>query len=179
MQKGMVRLRNWRTSLLLMLMLLSLVGLTACKPQQSDIPFDTIDRSDWSDSDTAYEPQEPTLIIIAQRDEAASLSNWITEEAKTALQAMDYSSYFALALFQGQKPSSGYSVQIDRIARRNDTVTVYAQFQEPSPAEEKSPEMTSPYQLVRVQKVGTWNQVITFNLVVDETIVVSLPFYVP
>jgi len=171
--------RNRRASLLFMPMLLLLVGLSACKPQQNDLPFDTVDQSDWGNAGHAYEAQEPALVVIAQPAEVTDLDDWITLDAQTQLQTLGYDTYFALIVFQGWKPSTGYSVQVNRITRREDTVTVYAQFQEPKPDEETGGEVASPYHLVQVRKVGIWDQEITFNLVVNKIIVASLSRYVP
>ena len=72
------------------------------------------------------------------------------------------------------RPTTGYGVQINRIARQGDTVTIYAQFREPNPDEERADMVTSPYHLVRVKKVGTWEGDISFNLVVGGGIAASL-----
>lgn len=167
------------TSWLLLLMLVSLLGLSACQPKEADLPFETIDQADWGNAGHAYEAQEPTLIVIAQPVDVAGLDDWIALDAQTQLQTLDYDTHFALIVFQGWKPTTGYSVQVDCITRRGDTVTVYAQFREPRPEEEKAPEVTSPYHLVQVQEVGAWGRDITFNLVVDEAVITSLSHYVP
>jgi len=171
--------RRWRIGLLFLLILLPLFELSACKFQQNDLPFETIAQDDWGNSGHAYEAQEPALAVIAQPAEVADLDGWITSDAQTQLQTLDYDAYFALIVFQGWKPSTGYSVQVNRITREENTVRVYAQFQEPKPDEAKADEATSPYHLVQVQKVGTWGEDVTFNLVVNGTAIVSASRNIP
>ena len=138
----------------------------------------TIDQSDWGNAGHAYEDRDPALVIVTQPVEADNLDDWIALSAQTQLQALDYETSFAIAVLQGWKPTSGYSVQIDRIARRGNVVNVYVQFREPKPDAEKADESMSPYHLVQVQKLGDWDQDITFNLVVNDVVVISLSHYV-
>lgn len=167
-----------KTNWLLLLMLIPLLGLSACQSKEAKLPFETLDQGDWGNAGHAYEAQEPTLTVITQSTEVTELDDWITLHAQTQLQMLDYNTDFAIVVFQGWKPTSGYSVQVDRVTRRGDTVTVYAQFRRPKPEKEKADIARSPYHLVQVQKVGTWDQEITFNLVVDEVVVASLSRYV-
>jgi hypothetical protein len=166
-------------SWLLLLALLS--GLSACQPQPQEValPFETIEQKEWAGTGQAYEPREPGLMIIAQIEDVAKLDNWITENARTQLQTLDYDAYFALAVFQGWKPSTGYNVQIESATRQDNTVTIHAGFREPGPDEAKGALITSPYHLVRVRRIGDWNQNIAFKLVVDSVVVTSLSHHVP
>lgn len=168
-----------KTTRLLLLVLIPLLGLSACRPKEIDLPFETIAQGDWGNAGYAYEAHEATLIVITQATEAMELDNWVTLDTQTQLQALDYDAYFAIAVFQGWKATTGYKVQIDRIALLGNVINVHAQFLEPKPEEEKAPEATSPYHLVRVQRAETWDQDITFNLVMDEVVVASLSRHVP
>jgi len=38
---------------------------------------------------------------------------------------------------------------------------------------------SSPYHLIRIQKVGTWEQEITFNLIVNDATIISLTHHIP
>lgn len=166
---------NW----LLLLMLTLLLGLTACKPQETDLPFEILEQEARNLTGQAYEAREPGLIIVAQPDEVTELDNWVTEASKEQLQVMDYKAYFALALFQGMKPTDGYSVQIERIARTGNEVTIHVQFQEPRPDQKKNDIVTSPYCLIQVQKIGTWDQNVKFNVIADGSAVLSATHYIP
>ncbi len=166
---------NW----LFPLMLVLLLWLSACQPKETNLPFETIEQKEWAGTDHAYEAREPGVMVVAQPEEITALNKWITEDAEAQLQKIDYKVYFVLVVFQGRKPTTGYSIQVDQLTRLEDTVNIKARFSEPKPNEEKSPEVTSPYHLVRVQKVGTWGRNITFNLNAGEVIVVSLSHSVP
>jgi len=170
-------LKNWSVKLLLVLLaLLVPLQLNGCKSHEIELAFETIEQREWGGTGQAYENHNPGLIVITQQQEIASLDEWITNDARNQLQTLDYDTYFALAAFQGWKPSTGYSVQINRITRQDDTINIYALFREPTPEEEKADEVTSPYHLVQVQKDAGWNKELVLNLIVDETIVAS---YVP
>jgi hypothetical protein len=162
----------WLTIVVILMM------IAACGPRETELPFEMIEQADWGNAGSAYEAKEPALVVVAQPVEADRLDDWITLHAQTYLQNLDYETYFAIVVFQGWKPTSGYNVQIDRIARRGNIINVYVQFREPKPEEAKASEATSPYHLVRVRKVGAWDQDITFNLIVDEVVVTSLSHYV-
>ncbi len=155
------------------------LGLSACQPKEVDLLFETIERRDASGTGQVYQDRQPGLIVIATPEEAASLGALVTSESQAQLQNLNYNTYFAIAIFQGRKPTTRYSVQIERITRKGNMVTIHALFKEPQPSEAKGDEVTSPYHLVQVQKVGTWGQTITFNLVAGDVIVTSLSHYIP
>ena len=169
------RKMNWLLALILTLSL----GLSACKPQETDLPFEILEQEEINLAGQAYETREPGLIIVAQPDEVTELDDWVTEASKEQLRVIDYNAYFALAVFQGVKPTDGYGVQIERIVRKGNEVTIYAQFQEPSPDREKNDIVTSPYCLVKVQKIGAWEQNIMFNVIVDDSVVIYASHNIP
>ncbi len=70
------------------------------------------------------------------------------------LRELNFSQYFAVAVFQGLKPWANYDVEIRQIIYQDNVVTIYAHFVEPRPGQALSPIETSPYYLVKVQKEG-------------------------
>lgn len=155
-------------------------GLSTCntKPEETDLPFETIEQKEWAGTGKSYEAREPGLMVISQSEETDNLGI-ITDEAVQKLQVLDYGDYFAFVAFQGWKPNGGYSIQVNRVSRIGNSVNIYAQFHEPRPDEEKTDEITSPYHLMIVQKTGNWGQEVTFNLLDGETVVVSLSHFIP
>ena len=143
------------------------MGLAARRPGMADL------------SGKVYEDKRPGLLIIARSEETAGLKGLVRPEAQARLQGLDYDHYFAAVVFQGWKTTNRYGVQIERIARWGSEVTIYARFSEPDPNKERGPEITSPYHLVQVKKVGRWEQEIAFQVVVDGINVTSLSHYVP
>jgi len=161
--------------MLLLYIVLTLAGLSACQPKEINLPFETIERQELS----SYRDKEPVLMVIAKPEEIASLDALVTREILSRLQTLDYDAYLVVVVFQGWKPTTRYGVQIEHVIRRGSEVTIYAQFSEPKPNEPTGDLATSPYHIVRVQKRGVWGQQINFNLVVDGVIVASLSHYVP
>lgn len=158
------------------------LGLSACQPKEVkevDLLFETVERRDASGTGQVYQDRQPSLMVITTPEEAASLGALVTPKAQAQLQNLNYSTYFAIAIFQGRKSTTGYGVEIERITRLESKVTIYARFLEPKPNAERAPEETSPYHLVQVQKTGMWGQSITFDLVEGDTVVTSLSYYVP
>lgn len=153
--------------------------LDACQSKEA-LAFETIEQRLWGGTDKGYyEAREPGLIVITRPEEVVGLSEWVTNEARIHLQTLDYETYFALVIFQGWKPGMGYSVQVNCMTRQDDTINVYVQFREPASGSVVAAAVTSPYHLVQVQKSGIWEQDITFNLIADETNIVSVSHFIP
>ena len=160
--------------------------LTSCKPQgtdltfatETDLTFETIEQPELGGS---YEARQPGLMVISSFQDLANLDGLVTvtDEAMSRLLELEYDAYFALVVFQGWKPTTHYSVQIDRVTRMGNTINVYAQFHEPKPDELRGDLVTSPYQLVQVQKIGEWGQEFSFQVIVNETTVASLSHFIP
>jgi hypothetical protein len=125
-----------------------LVGTTACGSRETESPFETIERSDYSD----YSVQEPRGVLVTSKEETAQLEDWVSPEAMHQLARLDFEQYFAIALFRGRQASSGYDTIIERVARRDGKVVVYAQFWEPSPYWEVRNEASSPYHVIKVRR---------------------------
>jgi hypothetical protein len=147
-------MKKTNLSIALAALLLVAVGaiLPACQPQETELPFETIEQKDFSGTGAYYENQEPALIVIAAPQEAELVLNFITPDAAERLNRINYDSYFIIAIFQGMKPSGGYGVNITRISSRNHQITVEVNFQKPVPGFERTNVITSPYQLVQVEK---------------------------
>jgi hypothetical protein len=56
----------------------------------------------------------------------------------------------AVAAFQGQQISGGFSIQIERIERSGDQLLVYAKFSEPAPGSMNTMALTSPVHVVSI-----------------------------
>lgn len=169
------RKANWLSLLVFAL----LFGFSACRSSETDLTFEILEQKERNFTGQVYETHDLALIIVAQPDEVKELDDWVTVTSKEQLQVMDYDTYFALAVFQGMKPTDGYSVQIERIVRVDDEVTIHIRLQEPLPEQKKNDTETSPYCLAKVQKIDTWNQKITFNVVADDSVIASASHDIP
>ena len=155
-------------------------------PSGTELPFGTIEQEEFGlterfspDEPYPFADDAPALMIIARPEELAAVEQRLTAKGKAGLQRLDYATSFALVVFQGYKPSSGYSTQVERITRKEDIVTVSTTFREPTPEEEKLAVVTLPYHLIQVRKSGNWEQNVTFNVVVDGAVVASISHFIP
>jgi hypothetical protein len=159
--------------------LVTLAGLSACRPKEIDLPFQTIEQRDASGSGQVHQVKQPALVVVTTPEEAINLDSLVTSEAQTQLKNLNYDAYFAIAVFQGWKSTDGYGIQIERITHLGDDVTVFVQLQEPPPDRKKNDIVTSPYHLVQVQKVGAWARSVTFNVLADGTAIASVSHIIP
>jgi hypothetical protein len=56
----------------------------------------------------------------------------------------------AVAAFQGEQVSGGFSIRIDRIERKGDELVVHATFSEPAPGSMNTMALTSPVHVVSI-----------------------------
>jgi hypothetical protein len=162
------------------LLLLTLI-VTACQSQrQNELFFETIEaENEAAPGGEYYKEQEPRIVIVARLEEISNLNSWISSKALDQLGRLDFESYFAVTVFQGQKPTNRYGVEIRDVTLEDSKVTINAQFLERAADEEAADEVTSPYHLIQVQKNGMRGRSITFELVVSGTIVASVSHYIP
>jgi hypothetical protein len=138
-----------------------LLGLTACKPQEIELSFETIEQvDDPSATIRQWEGKEPKLFVIASTQDVEEAKPFVTAEALAALQQMDYTTRFAVLAFRGLQTSSHEGFKVEQISRQGSEVHLYAQPGANGP----DPVMTSPYHLVEVKKEGQWGGNFTFNL---------------
>jgi hypothetical protein len=142
---------------------------------ETDLTFETIEQKISTGTSKAYEAWEPGLMTVYSEADIASLGDWVTAEATSKLQELDFENSFALIAFQGWKGSGGYEVQIERITKAEKTVNIYAQFDTPKSNEARISGITSPYHLVQVQKSEVWDQGIKFHLIVGGMLAATLP----
>ena len=149
--------------------------LTSCNYTGTELAFETIEQKYGAGS--AYDAVEPGLLVISGMEDIANLRAG-SDEVIYRLQELDYENIFALIVYQGQRGSGGYDVQIERVTRDGTTINIYVQFHKPKPDEARIDLITSPYHLVQVQKSGAWDQEFLFQVIVDDTIVASLNSYI-
>ena len=146
-------------------------------PRPPGLPFETIDRTDFGIGFIVYDSTEPGIMVFTKPEDAGNLQLNTPDdiEAKVKLEELDYSRYFALLVLEGEKPDTGSSVKITSIMRSGNVVTVYADFLELPENMERAATATYPYHLVAIEKPGEWAETVTFNLVVDQAVIVSYP----
>lgn len=162
---------------LLPLVVALLLGLTACKPQEIPLSFETLEQESSPGSIRQWEDKEPKLLVMASAQDVEEAKPFVTAEALAALQQMDYTTHFAILAFRGFQSSELVRFKIERILRRDNEVALFAQpgTEGPNPAE------SSPYHLIEVKKEGNWNADFTFNLYFNQegSAVTSVTRHIP
>jgi len=139
-------------------------------------PFETFTERGTYGSVSGYEDRRSMLVLITRPEEVSALEGLLMPWQIEPLRSLDYEGYFALAVFGG---SGRHKVDIKRITRIGDVVTVHAEFPD-WPSGIAIPQvMFSAYQVVRIPKVGDWNQDIRFRMRTGIFRVVSVSHYIP
>jgi len=152
--------------------------LARCKPRETKMSFETIEQNEYIES-SGYSGDEIQLKIVSSTDEVNELGTWVSEDSRSKIRELDFTSEFALAVFRGKMPSSGYNIEIVKVARQNTVVNLQIILLDPIPEIQKNDIETSPYHLVKIEKDGKWNEVITFNLINEGAQIQSLAHFIP
>jgi len=147
----------------------TLIGIIACGPRETELPFETIERSDYGD----YSIHEPRVVLVTNRQEIDQLKGLLSQAALDQLAELDFQLYFAIAVFRGTQATSGYDVIVDHVTRRGDKIVIRAQFWEPSPHWEILNEVTSPYHLIKIRRDDDVSQ--ETELVLQSPVVTPTP----
>jgi hypothetical protein len=166
-----------KTLLPLIAVAVLLLGLTACNPRDTELSFETIELESNPEHAKQWTDREPKLLIIASTQDIEAARPFVTDEALTALQKMDFTTQFAVLALRGLQGSSFSGFKIEQIIRRGNEIALYAQ----AGAEGSATVVRSPYHLIKVNKEGHWDSDFTFNLYFDQTgpVAVSTTHHVP
>jgi hypothetical protein len=135
--------------------------------------FESIENQETSGAGQYFPGKDIHLVVISSKDQVGDLDSWISRDAQSTLEKLDYSSFFALAIFQGIKPTNRYSIEITRVTREGNTVNLETRIQNRDPELEAADVETSPYHLISIAKAGTWNGDFDFNVIQNGNIITS------
>lgn len=150
----------------LFILLLLLLPLTACGPMEQNLSFETI--SDLSDTHQSPYPKTRGLEIITRPDQLAQLLKWIPTLSSAPFHQVDLNQSIIVALIE-QHSAGGYHVYIDRIARQEQVVRVYATFTTLVGGDV----FTTPRHIVALKKDGSWKGTFTFELVKEGHVILT------
>lgn len=159
-------------------MVAMLLVLTACRPKEVELLFDTMAQR----AVINYRQEKPTLFAIAKVEDVDELVPNVLAEDPTLvdqLRSLDYNHFFAILALQGLHGSGGYQITVQRISRQADTVFVWARFAEPAPDDFRTWGFTSPYHRVVVSKEASWRRSIRFVLMKDDQAVAETTRFIP
>ncbi len=114
------------------------------------------------DTDSRYQQSSPKLTFIANQDGLSAVQDELPPIHLKLISAVDLSAYFLIVAYQGEKSTTGYSIEVIDIRRQDDTILVCAQFHEPCCGGGGA--MTSPYYVAQVEKSDALKGEFTFVL---------------
>jgi hypothetical protein len=165
---------------------LLIINITACERQEQALPFETIAKGDGPGLTKFYEQSRPGLLIISNTEDVNALAKPPDDLSGTGLEpqvqqlrALDYDRYFAILVLHGLRGSTRFSVTVQKVTRRSNQITVWADFQGPASGESVGDAFTSPYHLVAIPKETTWPRHVEFVLVDSERPVAWTTHFVP
>lgn len=109
-----------------------------------ELKFETIAISNYFDEQT----QKSDFVIKDQ-------SEWIPILQKISVELpapIDFSRDMVIAVFQGEKSTGGYSIEIDRIIEKENSIEVSVLETSPGPGCMVTQAFTSPYHVVKIKK---------------------------
>ena len=177
---------------------LAMVAITAvlfgCKKPASSLPelsFKSIDQG-YSiyqgyklspENGYGSDKKEPGIVVITDIDEVENPGTdvQLSMDLVDKLRTVDYKKNFGVIVIRGllQGTSPKYSVDILRVIREGDTVTIQAHFGETGPHDVIQQAFSSPYHIIRVTKAGEWDRDIHFVLDADGKEVANTTHFIP
>ena len=112
------------------------------------IQFDTVEIQDSTGTGQNYPGKDIHLVVIPSIDDVSDIDSWVSEGAQNELIELDYSKFFALAVFQGIKPTNRYSIEITKVTRTDNTINLETNVHNRDPNLEAADVVTSPYHLI-------------------------------
>jgi len=129
--------------------LLLLASCTACVAIAATVSFVTLAKG------LASGVAQPTqLVVRSQNDWAALWSRHMrTQVASPPPPSVDFSHDMVVALFMGERPTGGYAIEVTRIERTAQGLTVHYRTSRPDPSAMQTQALTQPFHLVTVPRV--------------------------
>ena len=148
--------------------------------RQIDLAFSEIVRVENNyDVTTRASSRSPSLIIASRAEDVSQFTNLVDVSDLDTLTSTDFSKEFLVLARLGNQSSARFSITVDRISRRGDTISIRAVVGRPNPNMATETLETSPYHLVRVSKIGEWNDNFDFLLEIEGATVASMTQYIP
>ena len=120
------------------------------KPQEGQVAYDVVEEG----TNMEYPSKKPDIVIIQDESKFRDLHTKIHRitTQKPPLPKVDFSTHFVVFLTYGEKPSSGYFIQVRSVLKREDTVVIKTLLKEPSQNSYQAQAVTYPYLFVSVPR---------------------------
>ena len=170
--------------LLLVVYLGFLAVLGACRAEvgETELLFETIERQDIPDGGRYYQDAKPRLVVITEAAEIDALDDTVSLSAQAQLAELDYNQDFAIAVFQGLRPSQPTpqsGVEVQRVTLEAGVVTLHVRLYGPVAGYESRPIETSAYEIIKLHKSSILQGELWFVLSVGDAEVIWLTHLVP
>lgn len=137
---------------ILIILLLGIVLVTGCTQvppnengfQEKELSFETVDK------DVNSNLEEKNNYVIQNKEEFQIL--WDKIGSLKLLDEIDFSKYTVIAVFQGQKNSGGYSIEITKIVEKKGVIIISIKELEAGPGQAAAV-ITSPYHIIKTNKL--------------------------
>src|SRR5262244_523922 len=128
--------------------LLLLASCTACAAAAA-VPFSTLAKG------LASGVGQPTQIVVRSQNDWAELwsRHMRAQSAPPPLPSVDFSRDMVVALFMGERPTGGYAIEVTRIERTAQGLSVHYRTSRPAPSATQMQALTQPFHLVTVPRV--------------------------
>lgn len=128
-----------------------------CAPQGQSLTWAKLLYNEGGGASVRYEGESPRLLVLANSDA-------IREHFPSlqSLDEIDFSTHFAVAVYQGRKSTTGFYLEVLDVTRQGNTVTVCVQFHEPCCGGGGA--VISPFYVIEVQREADMTNASTFVL---------------
>jgi hypothetical protein len=124
----------------------------------------------FENGDTGPSPDEQArLTVVTSSQQVSELQDYVYSFVLQQVSETDFSTYLILAVFQGYRGVSNYSIDVEDVVRQGRTITVYTEFLDPDPAEVIVNITSSPYYVLKVKKPLDLYGEVTFVLIANDT----------
>jgi hypothetical protein len=97
--------------------------------------------------------ESPTILVGTDPSDAAEIGQLLDDpEAQSRLAQVDFQSKWVVAVFDGTKPSSGYTTTIDKVTHTDGEVRLYLRQTEPDPEQMVAAVLTHPYHIIEIDR---------------------------
>jgi len=144
--------RGHRVLLTVVSILLLMPILFGCdaNPSPTLTGIETIDKGEYSGIVTKEQ------LVIESQDEWEELWGRHTAVHVPAPNASEvsFSKGMVIAIFSGEKPTGGYSIEITEVEFADDEVTIFFEEVSPEPGQPVTEALTQPFHIVKINKIG-------------------------
>jgi hypothetical protein len=159
--------------------------LAGCRlaERQQILPHETLAISDARvDLSLEYREPAPALLVFAEPGEIVPDEDSLLHpdsQLAAQLREVDYVEKFAVLVLREYGLSTGFIIDIERVTRNDNEVTIYAGFGVPQPGMRIPEILIAPYHLLAVSKIGSWGETIHFRLVVEGETLAETSHFIP